>query len=68
MYGSERQPSIGYISGIKIARSNFERITDAQAAMTNIVDYSTAKLSSNFELTKFRAKKRQKITEICFTT
>ena len=34
---TEWQPSIGYISGIKIARSNFERITDAQAAMTNIV-------------------------------
>ena len=33
---TEWQPSIGYISGIKIARSNFERITDAQAAMTNI--------------------------------
>jgi hypothetical protein len=31
------------LSGTKIARSNFERITDAQAAMTDIVDDSAAK-------------------------
>ena len=33
---TEWQPSIGWFSGIKIARSRFERITDAQAAMANI--------------------------------
>ena len=43
MYDSERQPSIGWFSGIKIARRMFERITDAQAAMTNIVEISAAK-------------------------
>lgn len=31
-------------SGKKLARSNFERITDAQAAMTHIDDYSAAKI------------------------
>jgi len=41
---TEWQPSIGYISGIKIARSNFERITDAQAAMTNIDVFKHCKI------------------------